>query len=109
MSLPGLRVGDAIRVRDAKHRGRDGVSYIAFKPDNLRAKNKQEVFVCLLLGTEPLVLDGEDQELDIKGAMAELGWHPETKLDELVEALKDKSLTPSKRIKKALDLLKSGS
>ena len=107
MSIPGLRIGDAIRLRDAKHRGRDGVSYVAFKPDQQKSKKNQEVFVCLLLGTEPLVLDDEDQELDIKVAMAELGWHPETMLEELVEALKDSSLTPSKRIKKALELLKT--
>lgn len=104
--FPGLRIGDAIRLRDAKHRGRDGVSHVTYKPDQQRSKKNQQVFVCLLLGTEPLVLDDEDQELDLPAALKRLGWHPETKLAEVIEALEDKSLTPSKRIKKALEILK---
>ena len=104
--FPGLRIGDAIRLREAKHRGRDGVSHVAYKPDQERSKKKQSTFVCLLLGVEPLVLDDEDQELDLKAALEQLGWHPETKLAEAIEVLEDKSLTPAKRIKKALEILK---
>ena len=102
----GLRIGDVIRLREVKHRGQDGVSHVVYKPDQERSKKRQSTFVCLLLGTEPLVLDDEGQELDLKAALKQLGWHPETKFADAIEALEDKSLTPAKRIEKALELLK---
>jgi hypothetical protein len=71
-----IRKGDFIRVRDLNHRDTSG-KQIGYRPDSSKNKEDKQVFVCLVLGTEPLHIDDEmnsGKNLDPEEALHELGW-----------------------------------
>ncbi len=71
-----LKVGRFVRLRKIRHEGIDGITWFEFTPDKERKKDKQEVFVCVFLGTEPRILKNEEDELDCNEVMKKMGWVP---------------------------------
>lgn len=63
--------GDVLRTRDLKVVSPDGDLEVSFRPDKSHNRADQNVFVLLLLGTEPRL--GE-RHLDPEKAMEEMGW-----------------------------------
>lgn len=73
-----VKPGEILRMRYLTHSEPDGRTQRGFHPpDNSRLREEKRVFVVLVLGTEPLVINGEtnrDGALDPNAALAELGW-----------------------------------
>lgn len=66
-----MNVGDVFRTKRIKNNFSDGKSWTEFD-----TRNKDEVFVCLLLGFEPLVVtdDNEEQCVDVAKVLRAAGW-----------------------------------
>jgi hypothetical protein len=76
-----VKPGDVLRLRYMTHSEPDGVGQKGFRPpDGGRLKSEKKVFVVLVLGTEPLLINDDantDQGLDPDEALRNLGWHPD--------------------------------
>ena len=70
----GMNTGQILRLRSVRNLGQDGKSFVHYSPDGERKRDKQDVFVCVLIGVEPKVIEEGRPALDIDGAMNALGW-----------------------------------
>jgi hypothetical protein len=81
-----LKNGDVLRLRYITHVDTDGATQAGYRPPEAsNRRDEKQVFVVLLLGTEPLVIDDETnqgKELDVHSALRQLGWYSENSEDE---------------------------
>ena len=83
-----MRIGEVIRIRKVRSDMGDGRSWAEFTPDQEKKKDKQAVFVMLLLGQEPRLNDCGDPALDPERRLNEMGWVKDPEL--AVKALKER-------------------
>jgi hypothetical protein len=68
-----MKIGEVIRIRKVRSDMGDGRSWAEFTPDDEKKKDKQAVFVLLLLGQEPRLV-ADDTALDPERRLNEMGW-----------------------------------
>lgn len=77
-----VKPGDVFRVRYLTHTEPDGARQIGYHPpDESRRPEDKRVFVLMVLGVEPLVINDEvnpDGELDQDKALSKIGWDRRT-------------------------------
>ena len=75
------KVGDVLRLRNLRHYGADPRIQFDFVPDHEKKKELKKVFVCMLLGTEPLdMTTSEGESLDLYNVLNRLGWWSEEQI-----------------------------
>lgn len=65
-----MNVGDTLRLRNVRNYGDDGKSWVE------TVAPKDEVLICVVLGTEPKKITDASQCLDTRAVMDEMGWQP---------------------------------
>ena len=69
-----INPGDVLRTRNLKVVAPGGGLEVSFSPDRARKREDQDVFVLLLLGTEPKL---GDNHLDPEKTLERMGWKQE--------------------------------
>lgn len=78
--LPEIGPGHILRLREIRNYGQDPRTWISYRPDNERSAARKQVFVAVLVGTEPYQLADDKGTLDVKAALNEMGWFNEDQL-----------------------------
>lgn len=71
-----MKPGDVIRTRNIRSYMGDGRSFVEFKVDDERKREKQGAFVLVLIGVEPMVQTDDTKSINPNDWLKERGWTP---------------------------------
>ncbi len=64
-----MNIGDVVRLHNVRNVHLEGKGWTDFSPGD-----KEKVFVCILLGTEPKVITKKEDRLDVIKTLNKFGW-----------------------------------